>query len=105
MALSYMPFNGKRDTHCIYMWIIWAGNNKNTISRPQGYKTFSWLTQLSIKFQLLIKTKMLKNKLFLLSNSHVVFIMLINVKMPTVVGILTLISMIIFHAQLSGARK
>ena len=38
---------------------------------PQGYKTFSCLTQLSTKF-----------------------IMLINVKMPTNIGILTFISMI-----------
>ena len=38
---------------------------------PRGYKTFLCSTQLSIKF-----------------------IMLINVKMPTIVGILTLISMI-----------
>ena len=38
---------------------------------------------------------MLKNKdLFALTLSDIVFIMLINVKMPTIVGILTLISMI-----------
>ena len=55
---------------------------------PQGYKT----TQLSMKFQLLIKTKILDA----LSLSDVVFIMLINVKMPTNVGILTFMSKIIF---------
>ena len=35
-----------------------------TQTRPQGYKTFSCSTQLSTNFQLLIKTKMLKNKVF-----------------------------------------
>ena len=50
------------------------------------------------KFQLLIKTKMLKNKDFCLAFklSVVVFIVLINVKMPTIVGILTFISTIKF---------
>ena len=39
-----------------------------------------------MKFQLLIKTKMLKTKVFLtLKLSDVVFILLINVKMPTIV--------------------
>ena len=38
--------------------------------RLRGYKTFSWSTQLSMKF-----------------------ILLINVKMPTIIGILTFISM------------
>ena len=50
------------------------------------------------------KAKMLNSRLFLLSSSHFfVFIMLINVKMPTIVGILTFISMINFMliAQLS----
>ena len=43
------------------------------------------------------KTKMLKNKYFsCFSNSDVVFIMLINVKMPTIVGILTFMSTINF---------
>ena len=41
-----------------------------------------------MKFQLLIKSKMLKIKIFLaLKLSDAVFIMLINVKMPTIVGI------------------
>ena len=55
-------------------------------SWPRGHKT-----QLSTKFQLLIKPKYRQIKKFLaLSLSDVVFIMLINVKMPTIVGILTL---------------
>ena len=46
-----------------------------------------------MKLQLLINTKMVKNK-DLLFNSDVVFIMLVNVKMPTVVVIFTFMSMI-----------
>ena len=42
-------------------------------------------TQLSTKFQLLIKTKI--KKFLAVSLLDVVFIMLINVKMPTIVGI------------------
>ena len=44
-----------------------------------------------MKFQLLVKTKMLALKL-----SDAVFIKLINAKMPTIVGILTFISRINF---------
>ena len=52
-------------------------------------------------FQLLIKTKVLKNKDFLAwILSDVVFIMLINVKMPTIVGILTFMRMIKFSQML-----
>ena len=40
-------------------------------------------TELSIKFQL-IKTKMLKNKDFSCFQTDVIFIMLIDVKMPTI---------------------
>ena len=50
-----------------------------------------------MNFQLLIKTKMLKIKAFLVFKlSDGVFIMLINVKMPTIVGILTFMSMLNF---------
>ena len=60
-------------------------------------KLFSCSTQLSTKFQLLIKIKYRQMKKFLaLSLSDSVFIMLINVKMPTVVGILTFMSRINF---------
>ena len=46
---------------------------------------------------MLMKYKMLKNKTVLaLRCSDVVFIMLINIKMPTIVGILTFMSMINF---------
>ena len=50
-----------------------------------------------MKFQLLIKTKMVKNKDFLAFKlSDVVFVMLINVKVSTIVGILTSMSIIKF---------
>ena len=65
---------------------------------PKVIKPFSWSTQLSMKFELLIKTKMLKNQDFFASKlSDVECIMLINVKMPTtIVGILTFMSRINF---------
>ena len=63
---------------------------------PEVRKLFSYSTQLSTKFQLLIKTKKMTKKFLALSLSDVVFIMLINVKMPTIVGILTFMSRINF---------
>ena len=56
---------------------------------PEVIKLVSCLTQLSMKFQLLVKLKYWQMEKFLaLSLSDVVFVMLINVKMPTMVGIL-----------------
>ena len=64
---------------------------------PEVIKLFSCSTQLSTKFLLLIKLKYRQIKNFLaLSLSYVVFIMLMNVKMPTIVGILTFMSKIKF---------
>ena len=60
---------------------------------PEVIKLFSCSTQLRVKFQLLIKIKYRQLKKLL---SDVVFIMLINVKMPTFVGILTSMSRINF---------
>ena len=72
-----------------------------TMSRLRDYKLFSCSTQLSTKFQLLIKNEIPTNKKFLaLSISDVIFIMLINVKMPTIVGILTFMSRINFVLSL-----
>ena len=71
---------------------------------PRGYKTFFMLNS-STKFQLLIKTKLPNfKKVLAFSLSDVVFIMLINfkmpaivnVKMPTIVGILKFMSRINF---------
>ena len=63
---------------------------------PEVIKLFSCSTQLSTKFQLFIKTKIPTKRFLALSLSDVVFIMLINVKIPTVVGILTFMSRINF---------
>ena len=59
-------------------------------------KLFPCSTQLSMKFQQLIKLIMLKNRLLTFNLSDDVFIMLINVKMSTIVSILTFMSMINF---------
>ena len=73
---------------------------------PQDFKTFSCTTQLSMEFQLLIKSNMLKNMTFLAFKlSDVVFIMLINVNMPTIVGILTFMSRIISCSVELSAKK
>ena len=71
-------------------------------------------TQLSMKFQLPIKTKMLKNKSFAcLKHSDVVFILLIFVKIPSIVGLCPVVQLVAsltafshyekgeFHVQLS----
>ena len=70
---------------------------------PEVIKLCSCSTQLSTKFQLLIKTIIPTNEgdssfksLRCLSLSDVVLIMLINVKMTTIVGILTFMSRINF---------
>ena len=52
---------------------------------PWVVNLFSFSTHMSMRFQLLITKKILKNKvMFAFKLSDVVFIMLINVKMPTV---------------------
>ena len=69
----------------------------DTNNRPEVIKLFSCSAQLSTKFQLLLKAKILTNKeASCLSPSDVVFFMLINVKMSTIVGILTFMSRINF---------
>ena len=68
-------------------------------SGPEVIKLFSCSTQLSTKFQLLTKLKYRQIKKFItFSLSDVVFIMLVNAKMPTItiVGILTFMSRINF---------
>ena len=69
----------------------------NMETGPKGYKTFSCSTQLSTRFQLLIKIQIpTKEKFLVLNVLDVVFIMLINGKLPTIVGILTFMSRINF---------
>ena len=48
---------------------------------------------MSMKFQLLIQSKMMKKCIFLAFKLSDVFIMHINIKMPAIVGILTFMSM------------
>ena len=69
---------------------------------PEVIKLFSHSTQLSMKFYLLMESKILKNEFKL---SDVVFILLINVKMPTNDGILTLMSRINFMLGLVNTKK
>ena len=71
------------------------GEYDGNIPDPEVIKHFSCSTQLSTKFQLVIKYQQMK-KCLALSLSDVVFIMPINVKMPTIVGILTFMSRIKF---------
>ena len=49
-----------------------------------------------MKFHLLIKTKILKKIFLAFKLSDIVLLLLINVKMPTLVGILTFMSKINF---------
>ena len=77
---------------CLYALEAYIANNVSP--GPEVIIHFSCSTQLSMKFQMHIKTKMLKNKIFSCFQTLTddVFIMLINVKMPTIVGILTFMS-------------
>ena len=62
---------------------------------PEIIKLFSCSIQLSMKFQLVIKITLLRiNDFLAFKLLDVVFIMLKHVKMPTIVGILTFMSMI-----------
>ena len=67
-------------------------------SGPEVTKLFSCSNQLSTEFQLLIQTKIPINEEVSFSNKSLrcKLIMLINVKMPTIVGILTFMSRINF---------
>ena len=63
------------------------------IANPKVIKHFSCSSQLSMKFQLLIITKILKNIDFsCFEISDIVFILLTYVKMPKIVRILTFMS-------------
>ena len=64
----------------------------HSLTRPQGYKKELCSTQLSMKFQILINTKISRHSSFFsCSDKHkMLFFLLINVKMPTIIGILTI---------------
>ena len=80
----------------------------DSFSGPEVIKRFSYSTQLGIKFALLINLKLLTiaNPFMLNIAEHEIYLQ-INMKMPTVVGIFTIIGIFIFicrekiHAQLS----
>ena len=72
-----------------------------TKNRLRVYKHFSCSSQLSIKFQPVLESQLLNNNKIILLKTlrccvYFVFILLINVKMPTFVGILTFMSRINF---------
>ena len=59
-----------------------------------------------MKFQFLIRTKMLIKIFLAFKLSDSVFILLINVKMPTIVGILTFMSRISFmHSRVEREKS
>ena len=71
----------------------------NMLYRPRGHKTLFMLNLTEHEIQLPINTKIPPNKdvsCFKSLISDVVFIMLINVKMPTIVGIVTLMNRLNF---------
>ena len=75
----------------------YAHNRWNTIIQqpgPEVIKLFSCSTQLSMKILVLISMKTIKKFSFFLDsdNAKMLFFPLINVKMPTIVGILTFMS-------------
>ena len=72
------------------MWVLVFSPSSDTIT------PFFMLNLTEYEISTPYKTKILKNNVFLASELSDVFIMLINVKMPTIVGILTFMSMINF---------
>ena len=76
---------------------LFLGKHLSDLPSPEVIKLFSCSTQLSTKIQLLINLKYRQIKKFLaLSLSVVVFILLLNVIMPTIIFILTFMSRINF---------
>ena len=74
------------------------------VKRPRGNKTFIMLTSTEHEISTAKKLKYRQmKKFFSLSLSNVVFILLINVKMPTIVGIFTFMGRInlVLRAELS----
>ena len=72
---------------------------------PKVIKLFSCSTQLSTKFQLLIKLKYRQIKKFVASSLSDIFIMPINVKMATIFGILTFMSSRLSSAHQQKSRE
>ena len=99
-VIAAMP-RKHRDKLVILLTIFWDqrlysilnGNNTNTRndkqSGPGVIKLFSCSTQLSITFKMLISIEISRNSAFLCSDKpRMLFFTLINLQMPTTVGIL-----------------
>ena len=70
--------------------IAYFSHSKIMLTWPEVVKLFPCSTQLSVKFQRLIKTNIPKSEeVSYFKSLRVVFIMLINIKMPKIVSILT----------------
>ena len=71
----------------------WKKATVMTQIRPEVVKLFPCSTQLSMKLQMLISIKISRNSAFFDSDKpKMLFFLLMNVKMPTIVGILTFMS-------------
>ena len=83
---------------CMNYMLMCLEHDKVLITKGPGtevIKLFSCSTQLSTIFQMLIKTKIpTNNEVSFFKSLRCLFIMLINVKMPTIVVILTFMSRI-----------
>ena len=104
-SMTYLSYFVRHESPGYYHTLNWVCKQLRTtnitnltVSKANFWsKLFSFSTQLSMKFQLLIKLKYQQIKKFLaLSLSEVVFIMLINVKLQSIGGILTFMSRINF---------
>ena len=98
MSVSWAMPNFKQRMKCLVQGLVPGSSLILCITLcpcTEVIKIFSRSTQLCVEFLLLIKTKMLKIKTFLaFKRSDVVFTMIINVKTPTIVGILTIMGTI-----------
>ena len=75
-------------------YIVGLCSSSESVVTSSSPGPYFFQSQLSMKFPMLIKTKILKNKdFFAFKLSDVLFIMLTTVKMPKNVGILTFMSM------------
>ena len=74
--------------------LLYSGKHQNLMDWPRGYKTFFMLNSTANEISTVhYNLNAVKIKIAIAFNlSFVVFIMLINVKMPTIVGILTFVS-------------
>ena len=96
-AINKVPSRKTRGRASFLPQATLTGEPNGKLTRPRGYKTFFMLNSTEHEISTAHKTKIPANKKFLaLSLSAAVLIMLINVKMPTIVCILTFMSRINF---------